>query len=449
MQPLRAATGWPRQTRPTTSDAGLSQVTPSDSTQDQPTKSDSSSGGGLGRWVLAAAALGIALALGIGEQAQLAAVLDIGKTLFLAALKAVIAPLIFFSLLSGVLNLSGTRRLGRLGGLTVSYYLLTTAVAVAIGLTVVLFIQPWTAWPPMDVPSIDPSRLISSADGSLASGVSGLIQAMFSNPFAALAELNLLGIVVTGVIIGIAALLTLPEESPIVQGVHDAAAVFYRVARWAVLLIPLGVIGIAYEITLSADATLLGQLLAFCAVVFGATLLHGLVVLPGLYFLTTGNNPWPVLKAVSEPMLVALTTSSSAVTLPVSLRTARDRLGIRPSVGSFVLPLGATVNMDGTALFEGVAAVFLAYVFGIDLSVMSTLTIFVVAMLASIGAPGIPSGSMAGMQVVLLAVGIPLEAIGLLLLVERPLDTFRTSVNVEGDLFAAAFVEHRLTREPS
>ncbi|MCR9279262.1 MAG: dicarboxylate/amino acid:cation symporter [Pseudomonadaceae bacterium] len=413
------------------------------SSEDDPGKR----GSNLGWWVLAAAALGVALALMFGDSNALDATLGLGKTLFLAALKAIIAPLIFFSLLSGLLNLSGTARLSRLGGLTVSYYFVTTAIAVVIGLTVVLVIHPWTAWPPMDVPAIDPGRLISTSDGSLSTGLTGLMQAMLTNPFAALAETNLLGIVVTSVIIGLAALLTLPTDSPVIAFVHDAAKVTYKVAGWAVMLIPIGVVGIAYDLTLSADSTLLGQLLAFCAVVFGATAVHGLIVLPLVYFIATRSNPLPVMSAIASPMLVALTTSSSAATLPLSLITAREKLAIRPAVASFVLPLGATVNMDGTALFEGVAAVFLAYIFGIDLGLVGTLTVFLVAMLASIGAPGIPSGSMAGMQVVLLAVGIPLEAIGLLLLVERPLDTFRTSVNVEGDLFAAAFVEHRLRRD--
>lgn len=411
--------------------------------ENEPTRAGTS----LGWWVLGAAVLGILLALSFGESPALDAALGLGKTLFLAALKAIIAPLIFFSLLSGLLNLSGTARLSRLGGLTVSYYFVTTAIAVAIGLTVVLVIHPWTAWPPMDVPEIDPGRLIATSDGSLSTGLAGLLQAMLTNPFAALAETNLLGIVVTSVIIGLAALLTLPTNSPVIAFVHDAAKVTYRIAGWAVMLIPVGVVGIAYDLTLSADSTLLGQLLAFCAVVFGATALHGLVVLPVVYLIATRSNPLPVLSAILSPMVVALTTSSSAATLPLSLITAREKLRIRPAVASFVLPLGATVNMDGTALFEGVAAVFLAYIFGIDLGLAGTLTVFIVAMLASIGAPGIPSGSMAGMQVVLLAVGIPLEAIGLLLLVERPLDTFRTSVNVEGDLFAAAFVEHRLQRD--
>jgi len=139
-------------------------------------------------------------------------------------------------------------------------------------------------------------------------------------------------------------------------------------------------------------------------------------------------------------MLVALSTSSSLATLPVTMRAAEDNLQIDPSVTSFVLPLGATMNMDGTALFEAVGAVFLAYLFGIDLSAVTIFIIFLMAMVASIGAPGMPSASMAGMQMVLLAVGIPLEGIAILLIVERPLDTIRTALNVEGDMTGAAIV---------
>ena len=150
-------------------------------------------------------------------------------------------------------------------------------------------------------------------------------------------------------------------------------------------------------------------------------------------------------RNIAQPLVTALSTSSSAATLPVSMDAAQNRFGVSSEVSSVVLPLGATVNMDGTALFEGVAAVFLAQMFGIALDPITITTIFLVAMMASIGAPGIPSGSMAGMQLVLLAVGIPLEAIALLLMIERPLDTFRTAVNVQGDLVGSLVVNKRVT----
>ena len=143
-------------------------------------------------------------------------------------------------------------------------------------------------------------------------------------------------------------------------------------------------------------------------------------------------------------MLVAFSTSSSSATLPITMRAAEENFKVPGTVSSFVLPLGATMNMDGTALFEALAAVFLAYLFGIELTTVMIFTIFLMAMVASIGAPGMPSASMAGMQMVMLAVGIPLEAIAILLVIERPLDTIRTALNVEGDLVGALFVSSRL-----
>jgi Na+/H+-dicarboxylate symporter len=198
--------------------------------------------------------------------------------------------------------------------------------------------------------------------------------------------------------------------------------------------VPLGVLAITFELSGQFSGELLTQLLEFALIVVGATLVHGLIVLPLLAWVFGGTRPVPLLTAIARPLLVAFTTSSSSATLPVSMQTAQERLDVEPAIASFVLPLGATMNMDGTALFEGIAAVFLAHLFGIELSTIGTLTVFLMAMIASIGAPGVPSGSMAGMQMVMLAVGIPLEAIGILLLIERPLDTIRTAVNVEGDL---------------
>ena len=148
-----------------------------------------------------------------------------------------------------------------------------------------------------------------------------------------------------------------------------------------------------------------------------------------------------LLKQILQPLIVAFSTSSSAATLPVSMRTAEEELKVDNSVSSFVLPLGATMNMDGTALFEAMAAIFLAYLYGIELSTVMIITIFLMSMVASIGAPGMPSASMSGMQMVMLAVGIPLEAIAILLVIERPLDTVRTSVNVEGDLIGTLVVQ--------
>ena len=387
--------------------------------------------------VIAAALAGLALGSLFADVTWLAHLMQGAKDLFLGALKLIVGPLILLSLISGVLRLQQATQMRRLGAVTVGYYLLTTGIAIVIGLGIVFWIHPWTAHPPLaELPTTAEGTLIDQASGDLWSVLLGLLRSALANPVAALADLNILALVTNGILFGLALLLTLPQDSPVIRGVHDLTTAIYRVAHWAVALVPLGVLGISFQLADAAEVTLVAQLGGFMAVVFGATLVHGLLVLPFLAWALTGVSPARFLRSVMAPATVALTTSSSAATLPVSMRTAEETLGVEPSVRAFVLPLGATINMDGTALFEGVAAVFLAYLFGVELGTAGMVVVFFVAMLASIGAPGIPSGSMAGMQVVLLAAGIPLEAIGLLLLVERPLDTFRTAVNVEGDLLA-------------
>lgn len=397
------------------------------------------------RWfaplIFAAAVLGWLAAVALPDVVWLDQLTQLLRTAFFSALKMVIAPLIFFSLIAGVMQLRASRQMGRLGSVTVAYYLTTTGIAVIIGLIVVLFYHPWTAFPPLiDDPSVlgdvtaQSARLIDPGDGSTFNLLNNLLQRMLINPFNALAEMNVLGILVGAILVGLAAAITLPTDSALPKIFDELAQVTYKLAGWVLTTLPIGLFAITFQLAQKIDFTTLAALGQLAGVVFGATLFHGLVVLPTIAWLVSGKNPLQFLQAVSQPMITALFTSSSAATLPLSMKTAQEHLGVDQARSAFVLPLGATANMDGTALFEGIAAVFLAYMFGVDLGTTGVIAIFLVAMLSSVGAPGIPSGSMAGMQMVLLAVGIPLEAIGLLLLIERPLDTFRTAVNVEGDL---------------
>ena len=408
------------------------------------------------RWfapvIIASALLGWLCATLLPEFIWLDTVTELLRTAFFSALKMVIAPLIFFSLVAGVLELRNTNNMGRLGAVTLSYYFTTTCIAVCIGLVVVFFFHPWTQFPPLvDDPmafaGVTPqsARLIDPGDGSISALLNNLLQAMLVNPFKALAEMNVLGILVGAILFGLALALTIKEDSPINKIFSDLAQATYRIAGWVLTTLPLGLFAITYQLAGQIDFSTVTALAQLAGVVFAATLFHGLVVLPLIAWWASGLSPWKFFAAVSQPLVTALSTSSSAATLPLSMATAESKLGVDRAKCAFVLPLGATANMDGTALFEGIAAVFLAYMFGIDLSTIGIIAIFLVAMLSSVGAPGIPSGSMAGMQMVMLAVGIPLEAIGLLLLIERPLDTFRTAVNVEGDL-VGCLVAKRFTQ---
>jgi Na+/H+-dicarboxylate symporter len=367
----------------------------------------------------------------------------VAKTIYLNALKMVVVPLIFFSLLSGVLNLRKSRNLSQVGGYTLIYYLGTTAIATLIGLTIVLIFNPWTDITPISINSQTDITFISENDGSLKSVLLNLLNKMLINPFTALSEYNILGILTFAILFGLALATSLPESSQIPALIDQVSAAIYQLIGWVIKLLPIGIFAITFQLANSIGLGTFAALGELAIVVFLATLFHGLVVLPLIAWIFGGVGPGQLFTKIVQPLITALSTSSSAATLPVSMATAQDKFKVTPEISSVVLPLGATVNMDGTALFEGVAAVFLAQMFGIPLDPITITTIFLVAMMASIGAPGIPSGSMAGMQLVLLSIGIPLEAIALLLIIERPLDTFRTAVNVEGDLVGCIFVSKK------
>ena len=380
---------------------------------------------------------------------QLLGLLLIAKGAFLTGLKMLIAPMIFFSLLQGLLQLGDASKLSSLGRRTLIYYLGTTGVAILIGLFVVLFIHPWEGSgvrlsPGEGLDSFGaaaPSRLINAAEGSTSAIFTGLLQRALDNPFHALAEGNLIGIVTSAILFGLALLFAGARARPLVELIGILSEATFRILGWLLRLLPLGVFAIVFDFQRKVSGDLVTELFAFALVVLAATLLHGLVILPLIARIVAGVSPRVLFKGLAQPLLLALTTSSSAATLPVSLKSAREHFKVREEVSSFVLPLGATMNMDGTALFEGIAAIFLAHLYGIDLSGAQIGLVFFTAMISSIGAPGMPSGSMSGMQIVLLSVGIPLEAIGILLVVERPLDTIRTMVNVEGDLIGAIVVD--------
>ncbi|MAI42402.1 MAG: Na+:H+ dicarboxylate symporter [Gammaproteobacteria bacterium] len=406
---------------------------------------------------LIAASLGVAASLLFGNPDWLTVpnplyeCILVLKSVFLSALRMLIAPLIFFSLINGITGIGNIIRLRTLGGVTVSYYLATTGIAIVLALIGVFFIHPWTAYPPvMEVTIISNDRLLDPNADSIILLVKSLLSQALTNPFAALVNLNILGIVTNAFLIGLAMILVLPANSSLFVTVRDINQVIAKILGWVIRLLPLGIFAILFDFTLktSADSghstAFLHQLLHFALLVVSITIVHGVLILPTIAYFITGTTPAVLFRNIARPMLVAFSTSSSSATLPVTMRTAEENLKIPNSVSSFVLPLGATMNMDGTALFEALAAVFLAYLFGIELSNVMIITIFMMAMIASIGAPGMPSASMAGMQMVLLAVGIPLEAIAILLVIERPLDTIRTAVNVEGDLIGALVVNSRL-----
>lgn len=373
------------------------------------------------------------------------------KTIFLSSLKMMIAPIIFFSLLGGLLNIGEIANLKKMGGVTITYYLSTTIIAVMIGLTAVFFVHPWkNSDIGIDTTTVSqtnsqhykkPSKLIDNNADSVIMIFKGVVEKAFVNPFTALTEGNILGIVTAALLLGLALLTVHSTDSPLYQLTADINSVISKVLHWIIKLTPIGVFAIAFEFSIKANGAIVGEIVNFCLLVFAATSIHGLLVLPAIAYFFGGVTPKELFRKAAKPMLVAFSTSSSSATLPISMQTCEEEFKVSKGVSGFVFPLGATMNMDGTALFEGIAAVFLADLYGIDLSPIATFSIFFMSMLSSIGAPGMPSASMSGMQMVLLAAGIPLEAIGILIVIDKPLDTFRTAVNVQGDIIGAIVTE--------
>lgn len=400
-----------------------------------------------------AAVLAVLLASFIGgpldADGTLAQTIMLIKKTFLSALKMLIAPMIFFSLIGGIISIGDVIRLRTLGSVTVLYYLGTTCIAIALALVAVFFVHPWTAYPPSVeiVNAIPESRMIDPGSESIILVLQQMLSLALTNPVSALVNLNILGIVANALLIGVAMVIALPNQSPLFDLVNHINQVIFKILSWVIKLLPIGIFAILFDFTIRLNSgdghsqQFLTQLFQFALLVVVITLIHGLIILPLIAWFTTGQSPVQLFPKIARPLIVAFSTSSSAATLPVTMKTCEEELGMRRSVTSFVLPLGATMNMDGTALFEAVAAIFLAYLYGIELSNLAIVTIFLMSMVASIGAPGMPTASMSGMQMVLIAVGIPLEAIAILLVIERPLDTIRTAINVEGDIIGTLVVD--------
>jgi Na+/H+-dicarboxylate symporter len=222
---------------------------------------------------------------------------------------------------------------------------------------------------------------------------------------------------------------------------QELLEIVMQMVHWIMTLAPLGIMALLVKLVVTQDLALLGTLGSFVAVVIGTTLCHAVIVLPLILYLVTQMSPLRFWRGAREALVTAFATSSSSATLPITLRCAEHNLHVRREIAQFVIPLGATINMDGTALYEASAALFVANLVGIDLNLTQQLIVFFTAMFAAIGAPGIPSAGMVTMVMVLQSVGLPAEAIAILLPIDRVLDTLRTATNVEGDMVGSLIVQ--------
>jgi Na+/H+-dicarboxylate symporter len=360
-------------------------------------------------------------------------------TLFVDLLKMVLIPLVFTSIVVGVANLRAHNQIHRVWVTTLLFFVFSMAVAIVLGLSAANLFRPGEGL-----------HLAMFADATLAFQAKQMplpefaaqfLHGLFQNPVAALAQGNVLSVLVFALILGIALVVGGERYKNLLVLLQELLELTLRIVGWIMRLAPFGIMALLLKLVATQDASLLGTLAKFIAVVIGTTLLHGVVLLPLILYLVTGVSPLRFWRGAREALVTAFATSSSSATLPVTLRCVEQHLHVNRDIAGFVVPLGATVNMDGTALYEAAAALFVANLAGIELDSVQQLVVFFTAMIGAIGAPGIPSAGMVTMIMVLQSVGLPVEAIAILLPIDRLLDTFRTAVNVEGDMVGSLVVQ--------
>jgi len=365
---------------------------------------------------------------------------------FLRMLIMVVVPLVFASLALGVAGLGDLRKLGRIGVKTLLYFLMVTMLAVTIGLILVNAIRPGEGLPE-DVKA----QLLETYRGQTAQtleqagqtrfGIHTFVNIVPRNPIAAAVQGDMLGIIFFALMFGVAlTFLPASRAQPVIAVLSGVGEAMIVLIDLAMRLAPLGVAALIFSVTARFGFDLLAKLGLYVITVILGLALHQFGVYSILVRIFARVNPWRFFGAIRTVMITAFSTSSSSATLPTTMRVSEENLGIPREIAGFVLPLGATMNMNGTALFEGVTVLFLAQVFGVELSLSAQAIIIIMSVLTAIGAAGVPGGSLPLLILVLQTVGVPGEGIAIILGVDRLLDMCRTTLNVTGDITAAAFI---------
>jgi DAACS family dicarboxylate/amino acid:cation (Na+ or H+) symporter len=377
------------------------------------------------------ALLGIALNLLLGADGLLRdylvdGLLYVVGAIFVASLKMLVVPLVFVSLVSGVTSLGNLSALGRMSVKAILLYLFTTAVAVTIALSLATAVGPGQGF--------DAGSAEVSFQGKEAPPLSEVFIGMVpTNPVAALSEGNMLQIIVFSLLFGIAITLAGERGKHVLSLFSDLDAVIMRMVEIIMRLAPYGVFALITRTFATQGLDLIVPLLSYFLTLTAALGLHALITYPSLLKLLAGLNPLNFLRKMRDPATFAFSTASSGATIPVTMRTVEEKMGVDNSVASFTVPLGATLNMDGTAMMQGVATVFIANVYGVDLSLTQYLMVVLTATLASIGTAAVPGVGLVMLTMVLNQVGLPVEGIALIIGVDRLLDMMRTACNVTGD----------------
>ena len=353
-------------------------------------------------------------------------------TIFINLIKMLIVPLIFSSLVVGVTSIKDPQKMGRVGLKTFGLYLLTTAIAITIGLAMGNIVKPG-----QDIP-MEASKSVETQE--VPTVTERIVNLVPKNPVEAMAEADVLQIIVFAILIGLALNLAGKKGRPLLKVIESLAEVMYKLTSMVMEMAPYGVFALIAWIAGKYGLSVLLPLMKMLVGLYVACLFHIIFTIGGGILLLGKLNPIRFFRGIVDAQAVAYTTSSSSGTLPVTMRCAQENLGISNSISSFVLPLGATINMDGTALYQGVAALFVAQAYGVDLTLGNYVTIILTSTLASIGSAGVPGAGLIMLTIVLRSVGLPIDGIAIVAGIDRIMDMMRTLTNVTGDSMVALLV---------
>lgn len=352
--------------------------------------------------------------------------------LFVNALQMLVVPLVFFSLICGVCGIGNLSTLGRVGSKSFALYMLTTAVAIATAITIAA------------VSGIG-KGMNQATDAAFAGKDSPpltdvLINIIPKNPINAMANGEMLPIIFFSILLGISILMVGRKAQSAIEAAEVGNEIMMKMVTIVMAVAPYAVFALIAKSIADLGLDLLGQLAGYVAVLAGSLMVHLFITLMIVLKLFSGLNPLMFLKKVRNAQVFAFSTASSNATIPVTLRTVTQRLGVNNSVASFTVPFGATINMDGTAIMQGVATVFIANIYNVDLGISGYLTVILMSVLASIGTAGVPGVGLIMLSMVFAQVGLPIEGIGLILGVDRLMDMIRTAVNVSGDAVVSSII---------
>ena len=355
-------------------------------------------------------------------------------SVFISLIKMMVVPLVFVSLTLGAAQIGDVKKLGRIGGKTLGFYLFTTAVAITLAIIVATLVKPGTF---MQI-AADANYTFEAKESP--AFVNVLINMVPTNPVAAMANGNMLQIIVFALLSGTAITILGDRVERIKVILEQLNEIILKMVMMIMNFAPIGVFALVGKTMATFGFDAIGSLAMYMGCVFFTLIIHAIFTYQGLLYATTRLNPIQFFKNFAPAMAVAFSTSSSNATLPVTIETAEERLGVNKELASFTLPLGATINMDGTAIMQGVATVFIAQIYGVDLGIADFVTVILTATLASIGTAGVPGVGLVMLSMVLTQVGLPVEAIGIILGIDRILDMSRTVVNITGDAVCTLIV---------